>query len=333
MACNNSTQVYWAGTSFDTAPQFYSDASFNNIANDGWYSFNGIYRQMLNGILGPPTSCPDCSIPCGSPIKFITGGEGQGKYKVNIDLGTPGITGAVILRFNPSVNPSRLTWYYDGLSASEYSSATHGYKQDLIGEQDSPLNGGSHTCEQGLPVSNDLGSSNGILNSFQYSYDTNGGLFIMDLSSSNTPLSSTLGPYNPSTSSSSPTVNLVSGVPGFFTMVIPKPNLTPSILQLEVDVICPSSQFLIDINCPINLNTFDGGLVEGACGDTGTPFYTASVHIASGVSSTIAVNDWAFSDVNGVNQQPAGTYPVVIGVTNHFVEVDSNGVVTSVTPC
>ena len=160
-------------------------------------------------------------------------------------------------------------------------------------------------------------------------------MFVTDLDNSNTPIPVTLGPYNPSVDPNPINVNLVAGTPGFFTMVVPKPNATPSIIKVEIDVICPNGEFNVDFNCPNNLNAFDGNIAGRACGDTGVNFYTASVATVDGVSSTIGVNDWAFSDINGVNPQPAGIYPVVIGSpgVNHFVTVDSNGIVTNVAAC
>ena len=332
MACSNSTQVYWAGVSFGAAPQLYSNSSLSSVSPDGWYSFGGTYRQMSGGILGPPTSCPECSVACSvAGTKFITGGDSAGKYRIEVNVGSA--TGAVIIRFNPAVNPSQLTWFYDGLTASEYSSVTWGYKEGVIGEQDSPSDGGSHTCEEKNTISNNLGSNFSAFQGYDFSYDFNGGLFVMDLDNSNVPIPTTLGPYNPSADPNPINVNLVSGTPGFFTMVVPKPNATPSIIQVEIDVTCPFGEFNVDFNCPTNLNSFSGNLVGRACGSTGANFYTASVATVDGVSSTIGVYDWAFSDINGVNPQAAGVYPVVIGGVNHLVTVDSNGVVSAVAAC
>jgi len=332
MACNNSTTVYWAGVSFGAAPQLYSDSSLSSVAPNGWYSFGGTYRQMSGGVLGPPTSCPECSIACSvAGVKPITGGKTVGRYNFDVNVGSN--TGAVIIRFSPTVNPSQLTWFYDGLTASEYSSVTWGYKEGLIGEQDSLANGGSNTCTLGVPISNNLGSNSISYPGFSSSYDFNGGVFVTDLDNSNTPIPVTLGPYNPSVDPNPINVNLVAGTPGFFTMVVPKPTATPSIIKVEIDVICPNGEFNVDFNCPNNLNAFDGNIAGRACGDTGVNFYTASVATVDGVSSTIGVNDWAFSDINGVNPQPAGIYPVVIGGVNHFVTVDSNGIVTNVAAC
>tara|TARA_R100001163_G_C4966652_1_gene128262 strand:- start:370 stop:723 length:354 start_codon:yes stop_codon:yes gene_type:complete len=116
-------------------------------------------------------------------------------------------------------------------------------------------------------------------------------------------------------------------------MVVPKPNATPTTLNLQIESLCSANIFDIRINCPLSLNNFDGGAVNDVCGTLGTPFYTAHVGNDTGTSATIAANDWAFNDVNGVTPKPAGQYPVTIGGVTHFVTVDSNGIVTDVVAC
>ena len=324
MACNNSTLVYWAGNDFSNAPQLYSNSTLTTVAPDGLYSFGNEYRVMSSGVLSPPIKCPACLIDCTSAsIIRLTGGTSPGKYFLNVDLGSG--TGAVILRFNPNSTPSQLTWTYDGLSASEYSSATLGYKEGLIGQYFSAVDGGTYTCN-GASVSTNNGSSNQTFSGFEYEYESISGNFVQKQVLGNL-VPVTLGPYNPSQ------VDLFSSAPVFFTMVIPKPNAAPSTLNLEIDVICPNASFSVDVNCARSLNSFTAGVVGGGCGVHSTNIFTASVATATGVSSAIAVNDWAFVDVNGVTQLPAGIYPVLIGGVNHFVTVDINGIVTAVAAC
>lgn len=326
MACNNSTQIFWSGINFSTAPQFYTDSSLTNVADNGWYSFGGVYRQMYNGLLGAPTSCPSCLFDCTSfPNKYVTGGTSPGRYSMDIDLGST--TGAVIIHFEPSVNPSQVTWSHDGISASEYSNPAWGYTEGLIGRQDSSVDGGTFTCGENYSVSNNSGSSNQVVSGGILQYDFQGGTFVQ--SGQNI----SLGPYNASSSLSAPNVNLINGSPGFFTMVVPKPNAAATSVNILIDVVCPNTEFNIKVNCPQNLNTFEAGPRSGACGTVGSFLYTASVLVPSGVSSSISVYDWAFEDINGSSPMPAGVYPVVIGGVNNFVTVDVNGVVTSVAPC
>lgn len=322
MACNSSTTVYWGGVSFATASQLFTDINLTTVVAPGWYSFAGVYRNMASGILGPPTSCPSCLVACTS-VKVITGGGSPGRYTVNIDLGSG--TGATIIRFEAEAVPSRLTWTYDGVSASEYSSETWGYKQGILGQYSSSANGGSYVCVKDTPISNNLGSNNQIYSGLLYEYIN--GSFTPTLDNIGNTIPVSLGPYNPSG------VGMVSGAPGYFTMVIPKPNAAPSTLKLEVDVTCPANSWNIDVNCARTLNSFSAGVISGACGVHSTTIYTASVATTTGVSSTIGVYDWAFEDMNGVTPLPAGIYPVLVGGVNNLMTVDSDGVVSNIATC
>jgi len=329
MACNNSTLVYWAGNDFATAPQLYQNSTLTTLAPPGLYSFGGVYRIMsATNVLSPPIKCPACLIDCASTsIVRMSGSTSPGSYFLNVNL-TSG-AGAVILRFNPNTTPSQLTWTHDGLTASEYSSVTHGYKQGVIGQYFSAADGGTYTCNGGVITSNS-GSNSQTFPGFEYEYETVSGNFVPKEDNIGNLIPVNLGPYNASQ------VDLFSGVPGYFTMVVPKPNVPESILNLRVDVICPNADFFIDVNCARALNSFTAGVVGGGCGVYSTNIFTASVATATGVSTTIGVNDWAFVDVNGVTQLPAGRYPVLIGPgagVNHFVDVDSNGIVTAVAAC
>ena len=325
MACNNSEIIFFAGNSFANATQLYKDSALSILADDGLYSFGGVVREMSGGVLLATQPCPECAIFCASK-EIQGGGDSAGRYNVNFNLGN--LTGAVIIKFESNTNPAGVTWTYDGLSASEYSSATWGYAQGIVGQYSNPTNGGTYICNN-LPapdyLSNNLGSNGANVPGINYVYDFSSNTFVPV-----TPVNTiSLGPYNPSD------ITLVNGIPGGFIMVVPKPNPTPEILTLDIDAVCRRNSWNIQVNCPNNLNTFDGGTLGDPCGTLGTPFYTASVHGAYGISTSIQVNDWAFADVNGVTQQPAGQYPVTFGAVpaTYLVDVDSNGLVSAVTSC
>lgn len=52
-----SSTYYIDSSSFNTATSVYLDSNLSNKAPDGYYSFNGIYRQQLYGILQGVFSC------------------------------------------------------------------------------------------------------------------------------------------------------------------------------------------------------------------------------------------------------------------------------------
>ena len=336
MACSNSTIIYWEGNNFSSAPQFYTDATFTTVAPDGWYSLAGTYRYMSSGVLGPATTCPTCNFSCNTGV--VTGGGEAGVYLMSIDMGAA--TGAIIIRFRPRQKPSRAVWTFDGLTASEYSSATYGYKEGLIGEQQTVANGGEYLCfgyENAGPftVSTDLGSQGLSFPGSQHIYNSQVVGFSETLDAAGLPVPVVVGPYNSATSSVPPKVSLFNGIADYFTMVVPKPNPTPTTLNLQIESLCSANIFDIRINCPVSLNNFNGGAIDDPCGTLGTPFYTAHVGNDTGISTDIAVNDWAFVDADGVTPKPAGQYPVTFGAVpaTHFVTVDSNGIVTDVVAC
>ncbi len=322
MACNNSTTIFFGGPSFGAATQLFSDTNLTILAPDGWYSFGGTTRQVLSGVLSSPQSCAPCVLSCGLKAKRITGGAG--KYKLNYDLGSG--TGAVIIKYNTKATPSQLTWTFDGVSASEYSHPVQGYIEGVVGTYASSINGGTYTCS-GTTISSDFGSNNQQFFGSEFIFNILTQSFEVNTDPSGSLINVSMGPFNPAD------VNLFGEANETLTMVIPKPISAGNSLSVIVDVLCENNVSYLDVFCPISLNMFDAGVIDGACGTVGNFIYTASVYTSTGVSSIIGVNDWAFEDINGVTPMPAGIYPVVIGGVNNFVTVDTNGVVSSVSTC
>lgn len=212
MACTSNVTVYWLGTSFASATQLFSDSNLTTVAPDGYYQVGGIYREMSGGVLGAPGSCPTCLVPCGNSIS-ATGN--QGYYTVSFDAGNS--QGAVIVLFNPFSFPDGVTWTYDGVSASEYSSASQGYLQGLIGT--TAAAGGNPPCN---PTMNNLtGSAGATFSGTLYVWDTAlpglGGFVDVGIPT-------ILGPYG---NASTGDVSFTGVMPAPAAMVVPKPNITP----------------------------------------------------------------------------------------------------------
>ena len=116
MACNNSGVFYWSGASFETTNMIFTDSNLTSPAPDGWYSVGGVFRQIVGGVLGAATTCPECDdFFC--PTGTVNGSGGGGKYFMNVNVGSD--MGAIVVRFNPQSQPDKCTWTYDGVSASE----------------------------------------------------------------------------------------------------------------------------------------------------------------------------------------------------------------------
>jgi hypothetical protein len=308
------TSFYYDGLTFAAATNVWLDAALTNPAPDGFYGTAGYYRQKVGGVLLQQTICDTCTVSCGNMIPGIV--FGQGKYNFTYDIGTT--TGAVLVRFDPGAVPSKCTWTYGGVSASEYSSSTEGYLQGLVGT----IAAGADLKICGNTIDNATGSNAATYSVTEYNWQTSTSTFESE------PVSATLGPY---TNNAAGGTSLTAADPGFCVMVIPKPNATPSTATFVIESPCSGNPG-ITVNCPIQLNEFLAGPAGGACGVYPNKMYTAHVGNATGVSTSISVNDWAFLDINGVTQHPAGTFPVFAGGSK-CVTVSADGIVTAVTAC
>ena len=78
---------------FATAISVYDDVNLLIKSPDGFYQFNGIYREQVGGFLSPEVICPTCALPCGE----IAGESSdiRGTFLAEISGGTD--VGAVIV--------------------------------------------------------------------------------------------------------------------------------------------------------------------------------------------------------------------------------------------
>ena len=59
--CDCALDTYWLDGSFASATSVYLDSNFETVAPDGFYSFEGIVRELLSGLLLPAQNCNPCS--------------------------------------------------------------------------------------------------------------------------------------------------------------------------------------------------------------------------------------------------------------------------------
>ena len=289
--CTQGT-YYWAGTSFATATQIYSDSNLTTVANDGWYSVGGVYRQMVGGVLGPQTLCPSCVIPCGTGLSI--GGFSTGLFAIAFDMGTA--PGAAVITFSAGVSnttlrpiPDGLTWNYNGMSGSEGSALVGGYQRGITGAPDGPPATFSVPCfntNPGSPPITTATGSNGIQpNGAQY--------YVWDASINNFVASgaASMGPYTGIT-------NNVSGSSGVY----------PNIESLE--------STCLDWNCT-NINTNDCGGGGTALDIPPSPFDPAQA-IAPNLQNPVG-NPWDYS--NGEYRGWTTVIPSPLGVTNSIATI------------
>ena len=313
---------FYDGNSFATATVLCTDAALTSFAPNGFYSHGGIVRQQQGGILLAAVSCPSCIYACGDDYVDATA---FGQYNLTVDAGTS--VGAVIAKFtvaNPvGVNPGaavRATWTYNGITASEYSSPVHGYCQGLIGDENiggiDNLTGSGTTNYTGTSFVNTGGAfapSGGVVTWGPYANEAAGGV--------------TLFP---------------GGGFGTTIMVIPKTSSTVTDINFVIDMTNGvfSNGWSLEVECPVSLIAFPTANYSNidclnACTPVGPPvlgtYYLGHVSGAAGIP---AVNDWMFSDTQGVTTAPDGYYAWldVVTTTVYCLTVE-NGVIKSKTPC
>ena len=60
--CNCTPGNYYLNASFSTATSVFEDINLTTLAPDGFYSLDGIVRELLDGVLLPSQPCGPCSV-------------------------------------------------------------------------------------------------------------------------------------------------------------------------------------------------------------------------------------------------------------------------------
>ena len=314
---------YYDSTVFCDATDIWTDSSLSTPSSDGWYQVGGVYRQKLSGVLGPCQACPECGSGFANCDNAVFGTGTTGKYIVNYNVGTG--VGAVVIAFNPVSQPDKLTWTFDGLSASEYSSRPHGYRQGIIGDI---------TVGSAIGITNTNGSNGATYTGNLYYYNSSISSFVIFPPSG----SEVLGPYLPQA-----TYPAIGGVdlttPGYSSaagvayMVVPKTNPLVEFIEIVVEAPGPTTIWGVTAYCPKSLNPFPYNRVSGsACSPLSKVMYTCSVEPGGdGTNTMLGINDWAFENYTGETPVSEGIYPVQDGdgITK-CVTVDANGTITNI---
>lgn len=271
-----SSTYYLDGPSLGSSTSIYTDAGLNSVAPNGFYSDGAIVRELIDGVLQPQSTCPACAQPCNTGLVAATG---DGVWYMDIDLGSSTGAIAVILDFpTPNAFPVGIQATYNGVIYNSGSSPIYGH---LSGLSNLPVYLGTGSYDCGL-VPNSPHSSIPV-----YKYD-----------------GTTFAPLG-----LQETVNVLAGQldltlasPGFFYMIVPKPLVSPSTLQLKLITLCGApSAFSVEVECPTGLVPFDssngGGSAFEACESSVSNTYY--VYHVNGSAGTLGLTDMVFSDVNG----------------------------------
>tara|TARA_R110002167_G_scaffold214121_4_gene418872 strand:+ start:880 stop:2604 length:1725 start_codon:yes stop_codon:yes gene_type:complete len=320
MATDNT---YYIDTSlFSTATAVWSDSALTTKAPDGWYQAptetTVTYRQQTGGTLGTAANC-ECPVACGSNI---SGSGNVGSYVIDIDMGnTTADVGAIIVYFQPYNIPDGILATFDSTTYNTLTTNAHGIELATAGEINFV-----GTPTGGCTASDLEGSSTTVSN-----YTYNGTAFV-DTGTDTTIVIPSSG-----------TVNLNATGNIFYTMVIPKPNATPSNLRLQLVGVCGSTAFQFDAICPTALPSFTTNTVQTnpglACSATQDQTYyfarnSSSVGQTTPVpdSNTVPqVGNFVFSNNTGTTALADGFYKLD-AASNTVAQVVS-GVVSAISTC
>ena len=282
---------YIDGTTLSNSTAVYTDPTLANYAPAAFYSDGVVSREQVpvgNVFeLLPPQICPTCATPCGTSIA-ASGGEGI--YRLDVDTGgTATDTGAIVVTFNPANVPDGIRVIYDGTTYNKLSSPQFGLLQSVTAGV--PTFIGSTGSQGGCG-----GAIEGNYNLTVYEYS--GSSFV------NTGNSETViinAPQN----------QLTAGGPGDCIMVIPKPNPSPTVVNVEVIGPCGGTAWTIDVKCPVEIPKLLAGYnsnQEQACAEILDQYvYHVPVNSQS-TQNNVFVHDYIFADKNGAVSVNDGWY-------------------------
>jgi hypothetical protein len=279
---------YIDGAAFSNSTSVFTDAALTNCAPNGFYSDGIISRELVDCVLLPAQVCPNCAVTCDVSISTLVGPK---FFITDVNEGTVS-TGAIIVKFNPNNVPDGIAVLYDGGTYNKLSSPIDGLHK----------------------------STNPLALTF-----VGNTVYDCGISGNTYPLAEyvfTNGTYVPSGAIIPVIVNagdvsLSAGVnPGFCVIVIPKPNPTPSTMQIVTASPCTDLLgSLLEISCPTILTGYPSSIGQGsfalACPLSLTQtYYNVPV---TGTAGNPNYFDWVFSDPNGEFVLPNGYYAILGG--------------------
>jgi hypothetical protein len=307
---------YLDGTTLTNSTSIFQDAGLTICAADGFYSDGVISRELSGCVLLPGQTCGTCAQPCDGTI---SANQNQGAFILDIDLGgTSTDTGAAIITFNPASIPDGIIVTYDSSSYNKLVSPTEGVLQaNNAGVPDVTVptfignTGNQGNCNGGSPGSI-LGTYS--LNESEY------------LNGQFTPTGNT------QTITITPTgAQLTGNSPGNCKMVIPKPQASPSIMQIQVYGPCGSTAWSLSVDCPTKLDSFQGSVTLGDLQCNVNPSQSYYHVPINGTAANPALYDMIFIDIDGVTPASDG-FINLVGEPHPWIQIQ-DGVVINTGTC
>lgn len=155
---------YYINTgSFKTCTSIYLDEKLDNVAADGFYEFEGSYREQVGGLLLPLTDCPHCAeyVECEKVI--ASGGANVSEYSITMDEAGGGI---IVLEFNADSVVDKLELIHNGVKKATTGMTTpnEGPFDNLYGDPTVP------TVSEANAVDQFIGTSKGAVPSRQAAF-------------------------------------------------------------------------------------------------------------------------------------------------------------------
>lgn len=304
---------YLNGPNLVTSTGIFTDSAFTTCAPNGWYSQEGVVRQLLNCVLLPRAQCPSCSTPCGGVS--INSPNSLGLYLIPIELGSA--IGAIKVSFTPGDIPDGIRGIYNNGVFNEFSSEVDGYHATSV------TNGLTYMGNSANVGSLITGSPHNNINEYDYYnsiYTLNGNTTTVEVSAGSASLTTSADPFT-------------------CTAYIPKTLSSPTTLSMQIAEVLggqPTPSWRLTVDCPTVLTSLPCTEVNplNRCSTASPLDETIFLGKVTGSIYSPVVNDWAFSDAYAVTKKPFGDY-VVADTTpqNWLVAVGVNGVITAVTAC
>jgi hypothetical protein len=241
-------------------------------------------------------------IACGG---VLDAGNGNGYFEATVTSGNP--TGAIIVYFDPQSVPDGIAYVFDSTTYNNLTSNTFGF-QAGIGTNLNIVGNSSNDCSISANSPYTLNTSiwNGT------SFGLNGG----------------------TTSVNTTNVNLNTQGGITYTLVIPKPNSTPTTGTLKIVGPCSGTGWDVKVLCPSTLPSFTTNNTEstfqGACCATqDKTFYfvrNCTSNFTVDTNTVPQVGNFVFADDKGENSLLNGYYKI----TSNSALYVQNGVVSSI---
>lgn len=291
-----------------SATAVYLDYQRIYIAPDGFYRDGTVVRQQSGGILLAVQECSSCT---GSSCNIDTDVNSyQGVYLINLDEGSS--TGAIVIRINTSTYPEGIRATYNGVVYNKLSSAVDGLHQSTNYGHFTVVGQSANDC--GL-----VGNNNTYPELDEYLFD--GSTFNFTGNIDSVTINST-------------DVSLSSSNPNELYMIIPKPNATPSIVNVEVVGLCGSSDFTIQTYCPATLPDFQSSISHTNSSIHCDESYVNTYYYYSLTGAGyVGLYDYIFTDQNGQYPLANGYYLIDSISSGQGVIHVVSGIVTAITNC